>query len=519
MLKLKYGTYTFTGATPDISINTSIDTTSAGSAIGATVNIGIRGRIFANGDLNDNGNFSQTTMPHNAFAELLFAITGMQDAFSKDYQELKLECNNTKILPEDIVSASTRVNSISFSPSSNDPNTLRSIDYNIDLTVDSTGIMTYISGFRADAYVSSIQNSYSIENIDTLNYYGYTSSTSSTMYPTLSGEYLPTYRITRTIGATGKEAGAGALVNAKKCVSGLIEQDVQFWQVLNNLTVFERNSAVDINPIDGTYTIVDTYTAISGAPLNNWTETFTVNHSVDETLKRTITINGTIQGLGKTWSTSMDLFKDTSNAIKPTYQQPALSKYQCASGAFDTIQNHLYQRAISTTFPATTGQGGTVNYYGYKNVFSAYSGIINPIPLSMSVDHDESNGTITYNYTYDTRPISLVSGSISENLTVEDTYGTRSYAQLPVVGGRPLYQDLGTYASSNRTATYEGSFPYTNGILPPQTTMYINNVLSEFDPQKIQTTFISKLIKDDINTDIMTGRYTRSKTWTYQKRS
>lgn len=519
MLTLKYGTYTFTGATPDISINTSIDTTSAGSAIGATVNIGIRGRIFASGKLNDNDNFSSQVTSDLAFVELLSTISGMQEAFSKDYEELKLECDNTKILPENINPSSTRVNSVSFSPSSSDPNILRSIDYNIDLIVDSTGIMSYISGFKDRVYVSSIQNSYNIESLDSLNYYGYTASRSSTMYPTLSGEYLPTYRVTRTLGATGKEAGGDALLNAKKCVSGLIEQDVQFWQVLNHLTVFERNSAVDINPIDGAYTIVDTYTAISGSPLNNWTETFSINHSVDETLKRTVTINGTIQGLGKNWSNSMDLFKDTGTEVKPTYQQPVVSKYLCASGAFNTIQNHLYQRVISTVFPATTGADRKLNYYGYKESFSAYSGIINPIPLSMSVDHDEANGSITYNYTYDTRPINLVSGSITENLTVEDTYGIRTYAQLPVIAGRPLYQDMGTYGSSNRTATYEGSFPYTAGFLPQQTMIYINNVLNEFDPIKLHNTFISKLTKDDINTDIVSGRYTRSKTWIYQKRS
>jgi hypothetical protein len=215
----------------------------------------------------------------------------------------------------------------------------------------------------------------------------------------------------------------------------------------------------------------------------------------------------------------MEPFQHTTREQKPSYIQPRISKYKSASGAFDFIQNQMYQRIVSTVFPATTGGDKKLNYYGYKDTFSSYNGIINPIPLSMSVEHDESNGSITYNYTYDTRPISLVSGSIAENLTVEDTYGVRSYAQLSVMARRPLYQDMGTYSSSSRTASYEGSFPSTTGFLPSQTTTYINTVLDQFDPIKVKSTFISKLVKDDINTDIVNGRYSRSKTWTYQKRS
>lgn len=520
MLTLKYGSYTFTGATPDISLSTSIDTTPAGSPIGSTISINIKGVIFAGGELNNNSNYLvSNNLGYYAFTGLLSIITGMKDAFSKDYQNLELKCNNTKILPDDIQPGTVHVDSINFSPTSSDPNILRSIEYNIALTAYSTGMMNYISGFTPGVYVSSIQNSYTIESLDTLNYYGYTDSTSKTMYPTLSGEYLPTYRLTRTLGATGKDGPGGSLSNAKKCVSGLIEQDTAFWDVISNLTLFERSSSVDIDPIAGSYAIVDTYTAISGSPPNDWTETFTINHSIDDTLKRTVTINGAIQGLGKNWSTAMEPFQHTTREQKPSYIQPRISKYKSASGAFDFIQNQMYQRIVSTVFPATTGGDKKLNYYGYKDTFSSYNGIINPIPLSMSVEHDESNGSITYNYTYDTRPISLVSGSIAENLTVEDTYGVRSYAQLSVMARRPLYQDMGTYSSSSRTASYEGSFPSTTGFLPSQTTTYINTVLDQFDPIKVKSTFISKLVKDDINTDIVNGRYSRSKTWTYQKRS
>lgn len=512
---LKYGSYTFSDLPiPDISLDTSFNTTAAGSIIGSTVKISLRGLIYASGDLN-----SSTTSSSNAFENLLSYITGLKEAFSKDYQELKLTCNNTPVLPDNVAPHTTKVNSINFSRNGSDQNMLRTIEYNIDLSVETTGGLTYIKNLDdTEFYVSNIQNSYTIENLDTLSYYGHIGSTVA-MYPSLSGTYLPMYKITRTLGATGKAtSGTGALVNAKKCVSGLIEKDIAFTQVINNLTVFERSSSVESSDVDGTYTITDNFTAISGVPLNPWTETFTINHTMDESLRRTVTINGTIQGLGSGWSTSWDHFKSTDKSFTPTYRLPSQSKYTCASGAYDAIKNQIFGRIACVVFPS--GSGNNVPSF-YNTSSFAYTGNINPIPVSISVDHDFNNGSITYNYAYDTRPLNLVSGSISENLSVEDSYAVRSYAQLPVLKARPLYQDLGTYSLPSRTASYDATFPPMTKItgIPSSTETQINNVLNAFDPQKIHTTFISKLIKDDVNMDIISGKYNRSLTWNYQKKS
>lgn len=537
---LKYGSYSFTGLpVPNISLDTSFDTTSAGAIIGSTVKVSIRGLIYATGNLNDNTNYSVTTPPETgtAFTVLLSHMTGLRKAFSKDYQELSLTCNNTKILPDNLKPNSTKVNSISFSRNGSDQNMLRTAEYSIDLSVEATGNFgTYGPVDNKEFYVSSIENSYTIESTDTLNYYGHTSSTQK-MYPQLSATYLPTYRITRTLGANGKAtSGVGAVANAKKCVSGLISHDINFTNIINNLTVFERSTSIESSEIDGKYSITDNFTAISGAPINPWTETFTINHNMDDSFKRTITINGTIQGLGSGWSTSWQNFADntTGTSFFPVYQTPSVSKYLCASGGYSAIKSQIFNRAFSVAFPSGSGSTPGQLYYNSSR-FPFYTGSINPIPLSISVDHDFNNGSITYNYTYDTRPLNLVSGSLSENLSVEDSYSTRSYATMPIISRRPIFQDLGTYSLPSRTVTYDATFPslirFVSGEGIPNTiNNQISGVLYSFDPGSYRGLMlpnnvlggvmgiISYLIKDDVNIDIISGKYSRSITWNYEKK-
>lgn len=518
---LSYGSWstsTLKQPVPDITFNTSFNTTPAGKLIGSTLNISLNGLLFASGTLNDTGNYSNQGTT-TAFMTLLTLVTGFVDSFSKDYQTLTLQCGSDDILLDTINSNNVRVNSFNLTPNGNDPNMLRSIQYSADLVVETTGGMKYMTD--SEYYVSNIQNSYSVENLENLSYYGNASAT-STHYPELSGAYYPTYRITRTLGATGKATQSGALYNAKRCVSGLIANDVLYTSVLNNLTIFERSTSIEFSEPDGRYTITDNCTAISGSSPPDYTETFTINNSMDDTLKRTVTINGTIQGLGKTWTSTWDhLRPGTSIEMTGFYKKPAISKYASASGAFDSIKSKLYNRVLACVFP--TGINDKSPPYSGSSNFSSWSGLINPTPLSINVEHDPNRGLINYTYTYDTRPVSLVSGALNENLSVEDSYGVRSYAKMDILKKRPLFQELGTYSSYTRTATYDASFPADQRATASSNDATISDILNQFDPSKAHPSNAGSpcvsgiLTKDDSSLDVQSGKYTRSKSWIYQK--
>lgn len=528
-LTFKYGSFDTSlnnQPVPDISLNTSFNLTQAGSTIGSTVNLTINGLLVASGELNSRSNANATqTAPPTSFSNLLGLISGFRAAFSKDYQELSLKCknSNSNLLPDQFSSGNIKVANFNINANNNDPNMLFSAQYSAELIIEQTG-MKYI--LDNAYYVSSIQNSYSIENLDTLSYYGHIGNTIN-MYPRLSGAYLPTYRITRTLGATGKDTKDGALFNAKRCVSGLIANDIAYTGVLYNLSVFERNTSIELSEIDGTYTITDTCTAISGTGAPSYTENFTINHSMDENLKRTATINGTIQGLGSGWTNSWDHLKpSTLDNMSGFYKAPAQSKYLSASGAFENIKSLLYGRILATTFPSGINSFTPHQYVRHAS-FPNYTGLFNPIPASISVEHDLNRGAITYNYSYDTRPVNLISGSLSESLTVEDTYGVRSYAQLPILYARPIFQDLGTSSSFSRTASYEAQFPSQQRATSNTNASTIDDILNQFDPKKMEPStqtsntingIDSKLTKDDTDLDVINGKYRRSKTWLYQKK-
>lgn len=524
-LELSYGSFSTAGLkqpVPDISLNTSFNFTPAGHIVGSTVNLTLNGVLFATGQLNTISNYNDgiTNSYSTSFSNLLSLMTGFQAAFSKDYEPLSIKCNGIEILPDNCRSNDIKVSNFSLTPNNSDPNMLQSVQYSVEFIIEQSGSMKYITGDKYD--VSSIQNSYSIENLDTLSYYGHTTPTKN-MYPVFDADYLPTYRITRILGATGKDTKEGALFNAKRCVSGLISYDTSYANVLNNLTIFERSTSIDFSEIEGTYTITDNSIAISGNNPPSHTETFTINHSMDENLKRTATINGTIQGIGSGWTNSWDHLKPSidNSSISPFYQTPQTNKYLCASGAFDTVKTLLYSRILACVFPS--GINSDKPQYSASSNFPNYTGIFNPIPASMSIDHNLNEGSISYNYAYDTRPVSLITGALSENLSVEDTYGVKAYAQLPVLWRRPIFQDLGTSSSFTRTATYDAVFPAQQRSTINIHASVVGDILDQFNPNKLGDTIggpyiDSKLTKDDTNIDIQSGRYNRSKTWIYQKK-
>jgi len=163
---------------------------------------------------------------------------------------------------------------------------------------------------------------------------------------------------------------------------------------------------------------------------------------------------------------------------------------------------------------ANTGWGVTQTKL-YDRAKKALSDI-NVVPISKQYSY-EPQGVINYNYTYDTRPLSLVSGALSETLTMSDSYQNKILKHIPVVGGLVL-QNLGTYDLPSRTVTYTARFLRGYSI-PSNIETMMENAIKQFDPKKIDTStssFIDSIVdNEDSSTDHISNTITMTKKWTY----
>lgn len=140
---------------------------------------------------------------------------------------------------------------------------------------------------------------------------------------------------------------------------------------------------------------------------------------------------------------------------------------------------------------------------------------INQFPISKKYDY-QPEAVINYSHTYDTRPLSLVSGAISEDLVMSDDYQRADLSHLPILGGVSL-QNFGTYTIPSRTVTYTAQFirGYDTGSVESM----INNAIEQFNPSKMitntNTAIRSQVDLDESSYDIVTNKITKTKKWIY----
>lgn len=565
---IKYGDFSFRTSglnVPSISIETNLALTDAGALLGGTLDITLQGKLIATGSapLNDNTNYTPSQMSskgltQTAWSSLIDQMKAIESNFSQDYKKLDIRCNNNivwnfyQIDPE-----STKVNKIEFN-NQTDEQWMNVVDYTIQLQVETTGATDYIPALSTPQYVSSIENSYNITPIDTISYYmsnptsvaeAFSNQFSGNYYPYATGNMYPGYTITRRLSAIGKATKpkqgsttkTTSLQNAKAFVTGLLYYDRSIYDILNNLTIYDRSTVIDASDIDGRYSITDTFTAYSGTPLQDFTETFDINNSVDTNLHRTTTIKGTIKGLKVVQSNNADLYWNiydnnlSDKYLFPTYNEDSLLAYRNASGFLDRfmVQKIPYNRCLSAILPS----GGFINAYrlslanSNSPLFNNFSGWLNPTPINVNIEHNISEASIDYTFTFDSRPLNLIPGAFNENIDVKDEFATRQYANQTVYYRMPLTQDLGTYSLPSRTVTYSASF-IPQGNFDPLNTIIktrINETLDQFNPNKLNPASIPlsqigyyyyySWIRDQSeNFDPIRGTFSKNITWNYELR-
>lgn len=351
------------------------------------------------------------------------------------------------------------------------------------------------------------------------------------------------YRVTRTLSATGKRGGPGCdptshpSIQAKNFIlkyaasglpnhqnypsnsigghiaSGTINLADQMFGGYNHL----RTESIDVSA--GGYTLNDTWLLSSGTSYENYS--LSLSSSINDTVS-TVSVNGTIKGLTSA-PPSGSIFGGTdSRLFNNPYQNATLKYYEITNnGGFGPLC-HIYRRAMNITdLP------------------------LNPVPLSVSIGANEFAGEITYNIEYDTRVPNVVSGVLSESISVNDTYPGDVFATIQVIGRAtgPILQYIGGRTEYQRSVNidlvmdrkyYKNLTDIMNNTNPKQPTQIrnfgiltkpslvepfrsqINAIISAYSPAQevgIRKYFLSPPTE---TWDAKTGNYSLSLNWTYE---
>jgi len=522
MSYIKYGSFNFIADSgypvPQISISVDQDRDGAGRAIGSKTVISLEGLVYA-------------ASGSRGFEILTSKESGLREAFRYDGQLLQIGCTGVggSNLPP-YFSGYPKVNR--YTADKTDNYWVNTIAYSIELQIESSGNG---SGIFA---VSSTQDEWNIETLDDNSFVnnpvGANILRQALTIPEGSG--FPTYRVSRTLGAVGKfiPTGQGGLgispvENAKKWVTYQASTGINISGIISGLQLYNFTRAISLSDIDGSYRITDNWIAVpSGALSGNYIESYTVESSLDNSYLRSVVLNGTIKGL-EPFNTGV-IYQNTtlgsgiSGSLYATAAGPvrigSTSKFDKAISGYSGVKNRLYDRAQS--FLAKSNDPSGI----FRRFFGKDEAPLNPLPLSITEGFNPTEGTVTYSWTYNNRPLNLVSGSISEVLTVNDNFPTQQVAEIFVLGRRlgPILQDLGTYTTASRDVTFEVIMLRPTGLsglkFPKTAYTAITGIVETFNPAYLfgAGNQCKSFVKTNTeNWNVSEGRFVKTKGWSWTK--
>ena len=291
-----------------------------------------------------------------------------------------------------------------------------------------------------------------------------------------------------------------------------------------------------INQEDGTYNISESVLAYSHSGTHyDAIETVSVNVDMGENELMTVSVQGNIQGINSNSS-----FFENSGYNTNEYNN-ALNYFH-DHGSGQKFANHPYYWA----------KHGLIG--GNEANQSAW---LHPNPLSFSVARDPLAGAIGYSYSYDTRPPHLITNSVSESISVSDTYPGEIFSATPVIGrSQPVLQYFGSRSEYKRSLTinitmgntgsynselwqYDHATPNSQGVIPQgDIQSHLRNTLINEKPSINNSTELTQIFNavnpvNDPNFTVRTGKcfhnaptenwdartrnYTYSIEWTYEK--
>lgn len=320
---------------------------------------------------------------------------------------------------------------------------------NKDLIVDidgtsiptSSGIQTYAnqneSDFRAinSSFISDYSEDWSLEADDALGE---------------NPENPRTYKISHSISAVGKKhyypdgTSEPAWIQAKRFVQQKLKNSIENYpNVMGQIgsgTInlvkayggFNQIRTEQVNEPAGSYSVTENWLLASGNSYENYN--MSIAAGIDTAFVG-VTIDGNIKGL---------------TSISPSGFGLAPS-----GRAIDNALNRYYRISNSGQF----GLSSSV----YKRANNMVAVELNSQPKSVALAINEFTGEITYNLQFDNRPTNYISGVLSENIQINDTYPGDVFAVIPVIGRKtgPILQYIGSRTEYKRDVQINLLLDYT----------------------------------------------------------
>ena len=199
-----------------------------------------------------------------------------------------------------------------------------------------------------------------------------------------------------------------------------------------------QNESVEI--AGGSYTLRHTWLLASGSAYENYSTS--ASNGVDTPFV-TVSVEGTIQGLSELPPSG---YGGNYNGGVPTQSG---TKYANALDKYHEVSNG--------------GQFGLTSKV-YKRANNTVGVSLNSQPNTITVGVNEYTGEITYSLEFNNRPLNIISGVLSENIQIQDTYPGDVFAVIPVIGREtgPVLQYIGSRTEYQRNLTIDLLMDYTD---------------------------------------------------------
>jgi hypothetical protein len=327
-------------------------------------------------------------------------------------------------------------------------------------------------GALSGAFIQDYSESWSIEEDDTQ---------SESVDP-----FLPkTYRVTHNLSATGKShyrptgdvedpqvVKTDAWYEAKKFVQGRLIHDADaailkddtnvsnhkgnvsgvypnapgllgtgIFNLIPQYRGYNHSRTENIDKGAGSYSCTETFLLASGNSYENYT--LDISSSTDNPFV-SVSMNGTIKGLADISPSGYQQYS-RYDQISPLSEKTA---YTHAIGKYNQVSN--------------SGRFG-IGCDLYKRANNSVAVALNSQPKSVTLGVNEFTGEINYSLSFDNRPTNIISGVLSETISVNDTYPGDVFATIPVLGRAtgPVLQYMGTRTEYRRDLSINLTLDYT----------------------------------------------------------
>lgn len=234
---------------------------------------------------------------------------------------------------------------------------------------------------------------------------------------------------------------------------------------------FNHVRTEQINVAGGTYSVSENWILSSGSSTENYSMTTATSNS-DPFIN--VSIEGSVKGLSQV--PPDQLGNKVVTAVSGAYAQ-ALNKYNSISNS---------------------GQFGLTSDI-YKRANNLVAVQLNSQPVSISIGTNQFTGDLSYSLSFNNRPTNFISGVISENIQINDTYPGDVFAIISVLGRKtgPILQYIGGRTEYKRDVSINLIMDYTKipysgnreslilkkpSLVEP-TASQIANLLRELSPQ------------------------------------